>query len=93
MSGLAEQCEITYFRGPAALHLLLHARVRDDQTALVEHVVADQAVDEFLHLGPELRSLLFELRQRLVQTVCDGDVPPLELPLQLDVVIAGYTQR
>lgn len=85
--------KITHLRGASALHLLLHARVSDDQTAFVEHVVTDQAIDEFLHLGSELRSLPFEFRQRPIEAVRDGDVASLQLSLQLDVVIPRHTQR
>ena len=88
----AEQREVPHLGRPAPLHLRLHAGVRDDEPAVVEDVVADEAVQKLLHVGAELRRLLFEFRQRPVEPVRDGDVAPFELPLQLDVVVAGHAE-
>ena len=60
---LAKQGEIPHFGRPATLHFLLHAGVRHDETPIVEHVVADEAIEEFLHLCAELRRLQIQLRQ------------------------------
>jgi hypothetical protein len=46
--GLAVQGELADGAGAAALQALGEAGVGDDQLAVVEHVVADEAVDELL---------------------------------------------
>ena len=65
----AEQGEVPHLGRPAPLHLRLHAGVRDHEPAVVEDVVADEAVEELLHVGAELWRLLFELRQRAIESV------------------------
>ena len=77
---------------PASLHLRLHAGVRDHELAAVEHGVTYKAVEKLLYIGAELRSLLFELRQRAVDPVRNGDVASLKPALQLDIVIPGHAE-
>ena len=91
--GLAVEREVAHLARAAALHLLLHAGVRHHQLAVVEHVMADQAVEELGDLLPELRRLLLELLQRLGQPVRDLHVLAPQLAHQLHVVVAGHAER
>ena len=90
---LTEQGEIPHFGRPATLHFLLHAGVRHDEMPIVEHVVADEAIEEFLHLCAELWRLQIQLRQGSIEAVADRDVAAVQLPLQFDVVIPRHAQR
>ncbi len=67
--------------------------MRHNEPTVVEDVVADEPIQELLDLGSKLRGLLFELEQRAIESVGHGDVAALQLPLQLDVVVARDTQR
>jgi hypothetical protein len=67
--------------------------VRDDQAAIVEHVVADERVDEVGHACAKVRRLGLELGERLREPVRDLHVAPAELAHQLDVVIPGNGKR
>ncbi|GEM_PF-5104843 len=60
----------------------------DDQFAVVEDVVAHQAVEELADRLPELSGLTVELGDGVSQAVRDLDVAPLELAHQLHVVVA-----
>ena len=75
-------------RGPA-LHVLGQSGVGDHQVALVQHVVADQPVDEGGDPGRELRRLCCQLLEALGQAVGGGDLAALQGPQELDLVIAG----
>ena len=91
--GLAEQREVPHFGRPAALHLRLHAGVRHHESTIVEDVVTDESIQELLDVGAELRRLQFEFVKAAIESMRDVDIAPLELPLQLDVVVARNTQR
>jgi len=67
--------------------------VRHDEPAIVQHEVADQAVDPLLDLCAELGRLQRELRQRLAQPVRDLHLTADEGALQLIVVVAGHAER
>ena len=60
---------------------------------IVEHVVADEAIEECLHLRAELWRLQIQLRQGSIEAVADRHVAAVQLPLQLDVVIPRHAQR
>ena len=77
----------------AAVHFLPQARMGDHQPPAVQHVVADQAVQEGDHLGPELLRRGLQLRQRLGQAMGDLDVAAAQRPQQLALVVAGNAQR
>ena len=93
---LAVQGEVPHLARAAALHLLLHAGMGDDQLAVVEDVVADQAVEELGQLLAERLANVVgqgvDLGQRLGQAVRDLHVLAAELPQQLHVVVAGHAQ-
>lgn len=94
---LAIKREVADLSGTATLHLLLQPGVRDDQLAVVVHVVADQRVQEAHYLA--CRSVAALLRKRLelcersVEPMRDRDVTAAELADQLDVVVARHTVR
>ena len=73
--GLAVQRELAHLAGAAALERLLEAGVGDDQLAVVEHVMADEPVEE-----ARARSALnsggsaAELRERFGEAVGDLDL-------------------
>ena len=67
--------------------------MRHDEMPIVEHVVADEAIEELLHLGAELWRLRSSSAKRAIEAVADRDVAAVQLPLQLDVVIPGHAQR
>ena len=91
--GLAVQAELAHARRRAALELLFETRVSDDELAVVQHVVAHQAVNEVGHLPPGLVRLAFELLQRLREPVGQTHVLAPELAHELGVVVAGDAQR
>ena len=86
---LAEESKVSNSSRAAALHFLLHAGVCDDQLAIVEHIVADEIVNEVRHLRAKLRRLRVKLRERLAQPVRDLHLPTPKLSHQLDIVVAG----
>jgi len=90
---LAVQREVAHARRRAALVGLLHARVRDDEPAVVEHGMADEALEEVADLVAKLRLLPVELLERLPQPVRDLHVATLELAHKLCVVVAGQADR
>jgi hypothetical protein len=90
---LAVEREAAHPAGGPALVGLLEPGVRDHEPAAVEHVVADQALDERFHLGDELRRLGVELGERLRQAVSELDVAPVELAGQLLLVVARHADR
>ncbi len=73
-----------------SLVLLLEPGVRDDQPPVVEHVVADQPVDEGRHLRDERRVLRLQLGDGLRQAVGQRDVAPAQPAQQLLLVVAGH---
>ena len=87
--GLAVEGELPHPARSPSLEGLLEAGVGDDELAAVEHVMADQAVDEGRGLVGEPRGLAPELLQGLGEAVGDLHVPSLQLAQQLDVVVAG----
>src|SRR5262249_24398198 len=66
---LADQGEVSDLCRAASLHLRTHPSVRDDQTSVVEDVMADEAVDEFLNGRPELRRLQIQFGERSVKSM------------------------
>jgi hypothetical protein len=66
--------------------------VRHDQTPIVEHEMADQAIDEAYDLVAELGRLPGKLRQRFGQAVRELHLAALQRPLQLVVVVAGHAE-
>ncbi len=78
-------------RGPP-LVALEQPGVGYDEPAAVQHVVRDQAVQEPLDVGPELRRLRAELCQRLGEPVAHLHVPPAQRPQQLVLVVAGHAE-
>lgn len=64
----------------------------DDKPAFIEHMLADEVVEERLDGFDELRRLGGELRQRLGEAVGDADILAPELAEELDVVVAGNAQ-
>ena len=89
---LAVQSEIADTARGAALHLLFETRVRDDEPAIVEHVVTDQAVQELGRRRLEDRIPL-QLLEGTLEPVADLHVPAAQGTRQLLVVIAGHAQR
>ena len=75
--GLAEERKLAHLAGASALHRLFHSRVRDDQFAIVENVVADQAIEKFGHSARNSGGSLCQLLQRLGQAMRDLHVAPL----------------
>jgi hypothetical protein len=67
--------------------------VGDDATAVVEHGVADEAVDERGDLGAELLGLGVELGEGLGEAVGDLDVAAVERAPELVLVVAGDARR
>ena len=67
--------------------------MRHHQPPAVQHVVADQAVDEPGCFGPELLGLALELLHRGVQAVAAPDVLAAQRLEQLDLVVAGHAER
>ena len=91
--GLPVQAELADPARGAAVVALDQAGVRHHQAAAVQHVVADQAVDEPLAPGPELLGLGVQLLQRLVQAVAALDVLAAQRLEQLGLVVAGHAER
>ncbi len=91
--GLAEQTEVADLAGASPLKLFLEARVRHDEIAVIEHVVADQGLDELEDLTRERRVFCLELAQGLFEAVRDTHVPSAELPGQLPLMVARDAQR
>ena len=60
---LTVEGELAHLARATTLHLRPQAGVRDDQPAIVEHVMADQAVDEGGYLLGKRGRLLGELLQ------------------------------
>ena len=69
------------------------AGVRHHQAAAVQHVVADQAVDEPGYLSAELLGLGVQLLHRGVQAVAALDVLAAQRLEQLGLVVAGHAER
>ena len=90
---VAVEGKVPHLARAASLHVGGQAGVRDDQLAVVEHVVADQAVDEVDHACDEAGRFPFQLGERLGETVRDADVSAAKLSHQLHVVVAGDAQR
>jgi hypothetical protein len=90
---LAEEREVADPSGGAPLVGRLHARVRHDEVAVVEHDVADELVEEVAHGLSERLGLALELLERLAEAVRDPHVAPLELAHELEVVVAGQADR
>ena len=67
--------------------------MRDDQPAVVEHVVRDQVRHEIPCGVLELLGLGGQLRQRLGQPVADGDLAAAQRPAQLVLVVAADAER
>ena len=75
---------------------LLEPGVRDDQPAAVQHVVADEPVEEPLRLSPEpglARLPRLDLAERLGQPVAGPDVAAAQRAQQLGLVVAGHRER
>src|SRR5882724_8165365 len=64
----------------------------DDELGLVEHVMADQAIEEIGHLMtdalPQVCRQALELGERLFQPMVDDDVATPQLPYQFDLMVA-----
>ena len=73
------------------MHLFWQPGMGDNEASLVEHVMADERVDELRHLGPELRWFDTELLKAPVETVSGRDVATLQGAEQLHLMIAGET--
>ncbi len=91
--GLPVQAELADPARGAAVVALDQAGVRHHQAAPVQHVVADQAVDEPLHADPELLGLGVQLLHRGVQAVAALDVLAAQRLEQLGLVVAGHAER
>ena len=91
--GLPVQAELADPARGAAVVALDQAGVRHHQATAVQHVVADQAVDEPFRLGAELRGLELELLHRRVQAVAALDVLAAQRLEQLGLVVAGHAER
>src|SRR5256886_14968364 len=66
---------------------------KKNQLAVVQHIVADQPVEELRGALFESRGLLAQLTERLRQTMCDLYIPALEGADQLLLMVARHTQR
>jgi hypothetical protein len=97
--GAREPTTMTMYRVPGAapLHLGLHPGVGDNQLAVIEVVVAYEAVEElFEFLAEGLTNVArqgVDLGEALCQTVRNLDVLATQLAHQLHVVVAGDTER
>ena len=76
--GLAIEGEVPDPAGSAPLHLLAQPGVRDHELAVVQHIVADQAVEERHGALFESRGLLAQLPERLRQTMRHLHIPALQ---------------
>ncbi len=77
-SGVSVQREFPNFSRSASLHFLFHSGMRDNQPAVVQHVMADQAEQEF---GDFRAKPIFygigkrvDFRKCFIQPVGDGDI-------------------
>jgi hypothetical protein len=86
--GLAVEGELADGTGAAALQALLEAGVGDHELAVVEHVVADEGVDEGLGAGAQLGEGL-ELGEGLGEAVGGLDLVAPEVAQELGLVVAG----
>ena len=91
--GFAVQSEFADACRRAADVPFLHPRVCDNQTAVVQNVMANQFVDELRNISAKLRVFGFKLFQCLGQAVRDLHILSVQFPHQFCVVISGYTQR
>ena len=94
---LAVEGERAHLARAAPLHRFLESGMGDDELAIVEDVVAHQAVEEVgevaAHDRPHLVRQRLELGQARLQPVRDLHVPPAQLAHQLHVVIARHAKR
>ncbi len=72
--GFTVQRELAHASRRAALIFLLESCVRDDETAVVEHVVAHESVDEALDLLQERGILAVELGECFGESMRDAYV-------------------
>jgi hypothetical protein len=88
---LAVEGKVAHLPRATALHLLLHAGVREHEVPVVEDEVADESVEEANELLLRVRANVvrerLDLRKRAVEPVGDLDVPPPQLPHELHVVV------
>ena len=91
--GLTVQAEFADPARGAAVVALDQAGVRHHQPAAIQHVVADQAVDELGCPGAELFGLVIQLLHRRVQAVAALDVLAAQRLEQLGLVVAGHAER
>ena len=93
--GLARRLTVLRKRANLAraptLHLLLHARMRCDQLAVIEDVVTHEVIEKVAHLLPELGGFCFELRDGVGETMRELDVAAPKLAHQLHVVVPRDT--
>ena len=87
---LSEQCKVADFAGTAALHLFLHARMSNNETAAIENIVADQGIEKFRHLVAKFRRLFIELFQSFGDAVSQLHVAAAKFAQEFDVVVAGH---
>src|SRR6185437_3168794 len=74
-------------------HFGFQSRMSDDQFAAVEHVMADESVeerDQFRHESfANRRGKSIDLGERLLKTMSDAHVAALEFLEQFHIVVAG----
>ena len=90
--GLAVEREVAHAAGAAAVHLLFEAGMRHDETTAIQHVVADERVQEGGDAVPELGRLGFKLGEGLGEAVVDLHIGATQLAKQLHIVIAGNAE-
>ncbi len=95
--GFPVEGEVTNLGRAPSLHLLLHPGVSDNELAVVEDVVAHEAVEEVGQFPLERDADRFgqcgDLGERVGQAVGDLHILAPELPHELQVVVAWYAQR
>src|SRR5258708_2886828 len=65
--------------------------MRDHEPALIEHVMANEAIQEFCGLATEIGGFRSKLLERFRKAVADFDVATFERPRKLHVVVARDT--
>ena len=94
--GLPVQAELPHGTGAAPLHLLLQPGVGHNQIAAIQHVVADQGIQELrdiaAHAGAPILGERLDLGKGGLQPVVDLHVPSAQGSQQLGVVVAGQAE-